>query len=70
MDEAGSDARLLEIASRFSELEYIEAVVLAGSAAGGTSDSQSDQCDPIGDRNSSCALGMKRVCGQLLAESG
>ena len=28
------------------------------------------QCDPIGDRNSSCALGMKRVCGQLLAESG
>src|SRR6516165_129669 len=29
-----------------------------------------EQCDPIGDRNSSCALGMKRVCGQLLAESG
>jgi len=42
MDEAGSDARLREIASRFSELEYVEAVVLAGSAAGGTSDSQSD----------------------------
>ena len=42
MDEVRSDARLREIASRFSELEYIEAVVLAGSAAGGTSDSQSD----------------------------
>ena len=42
MDEAESDARLREIASRFSELEYVEAVVLAGSAAGGTSDSQSD----------------------------
>ena len=42
MDEVRSDARLREIASRFSKLEYIEAVVLAGSAAGGTSDSQSD----------------------------
>ena len=42
MDEVRSDARLREIASRFSELEYVEAVVLAGSAAGGTSDSQSD----------------------------
>ena len=42
MDEVGSDARLQEIASQFSELEYVEAVVLAGSATGGTSDSQSD----------------------------
>jgi predicted nucleotidyltransferase len=42
MDEVGSDARLREIASRFSELEHVEAVVLAGSAAVGTSDSQSD----------------------------
>ena len=42
MDEVRSDARLREIASRFSELEYVEAVVLAGSAAGGTLDLQSD----------------------------
>ena len=42
MDEVGSDARLQEIASQFSELEYVEAVVLDGSAAAGTSDSQSD----------------------------
>jgi predicted nucleotidyltransferase len=42
MDEVGSEARLQEIASQFSELEYVEAVVLAGSATGGTSDSQSD----------------------------
>jgi predicted nucleotidyltransferase len=42
MDEVGSDASLREIASRFSELEHVEAVVLAGSAAVGTSDSQSD----------------------------
>src|SRR6202008_2321299 len=42
MDEAGSDARLREIASRFSELGYVEAVALAGSVAAGTSDSQSD----------------------------
>ena len=42
MDEIGSEARLREIASRFSELGYVEAVVLAGSVAGGTSDSQSD----------------------------
>ena len=42
MDEVGSDARLREIASRFSELEHVEAVVLAGSAPVGTSDSQSD----------------------------
>jgi hypothetical protein len=34
MDEAGSDARLREIASRFWELEYVKAVVLAGSAFG------------------------------------
>jgi predicted nucleotidyltransferase len=33
---------LREIASRFSELEHVEAVVLAGSAAAGTSDSKSD----------------------------
>ena len=42
MDEVGSDARLREIASRFSKLEHVEAVVLAGSAAVGTSDSRSD----------------------------
>ena len=42
MADVGSDARLMEIASRFSELEHVEAVVLAGSAAVGTSDSQSD----------------------------
>src|SRR6516225_28579 len=42
MDEAGSYVRLREIASRFSELEYVEAVALAGSATEGTSDSQSD----------------------------
>src|SRR5215472_2347385 len=42
MNEVGSDARLQEIASQFLELEYVEAVVLAGSAAAGTSDSQSD----------------------------
>ena len=42
MDEVGSDARLREIASRFSELEHVEAVVVAGSVAVGTSDSQSD----------------------------
>jgi len=42
MNEVGSDARLQEIASQFSELEYVEAVVQAGSAAAGTSDSQSD----------------------------
>ena len=42
MNEVGSDARLQEIASQFSELEYVEAVVLDGSAAAGTSDSQSD----------------------------
>ena len=42
MDEVRSDARLREIASRFSELEYVEAVVLAGSVARGISDSQSD----------------------------
>ena len=42
MDEVGSDARLRQIASRFSELEHVEAVALAGSAAVGTSDSQSD----------------------------
>ena len=42
MDEIGSEAWLPEIASRFSELRYVEAVVLAGSVAGGTSDSQSD----------------------------
>ena len=42
MNKVGSDARLQEIASQFSELEYVEAVVLAGSAAAGTSDSQSD----------------------------
>ena len=42
MDEIGSEARLREIASRFSKLGYVAAVVLAGSAAGGTSDSQSD----------------------------
>ena len=41
-NDVSSDARLREIASGFSELEYVEAVVLAGSAAGGTSDSQSD----------------------------
>jgi hypothetical protein len=39
MDEIGSDARLREIASRFLELEQVEAVVLAGSTAVGTSDS-------------------------------
>jgi hypothetical protein len=42
VDEIGSEARLPEIASRFSELGYVEAVVLAGSVAGGTSDSQSE----------------------------
>jgi predicted nucleotidyltransferase len=42
MDEVGSDARLREIASRFSELQQVEAVVVAGSVAVGTSDSQSD----------------------------
>jgi hypothetical protein len=42
MDEVGSDRRLREIASRFSELEHVEAVALAGSAALGTSDSHSD----------------------------
>jgi predicted nucleotidyltransferase len=42
VDEIGSEARLPEIALRFSELGYVEAVVLAGSVAGGTSDSQSD----------------------------
>jgi Nucleotidyltransferase domain len=42
MDEVGSDTKLREIASRFSELEHVEAVALAGSAAAGTSDSQSD----------------------------
>ncbi len=41
MADVGSDARLMEIASRFSELEHVEAVALAGSAVG-TSDSQSD----------------------------
>ena len=41
-NDVSSDARLREIASEFSEVEYVEAVVLAGSAAGGTSDSQSD----------------------------
>jgi hypothetical protein len=33
VDEVGSDRRLREIASRFSELEHVEAVALAGSAA-------------------------------------
>ena len=42
MDEVGSDARLQEIASQLSELENVEAVVLAGSAAGGPLDLQSD----------------------------
>ena len=42
MDEVGSDARLEEIASQFSELEYVEAMALAGSATGGALDSQSD----------------------------
>jgi predicted nucleotidyltransferase len=42
MDEVGTDRRLREIASRFSELQHVEAVVLAGSAALGTSDSHSD----------------------------
>ena len=42
MNEVGSDARLQEIASQFSELEYVEAVALAGSATGATLDSQSD----------------------------
>lgn len=42
MDEVGSDARLREVASRFPEFEHVEAVALAGSAAVGTSDSQSD----------------------------
>jgi predicted nucleotidyltransferase len=42
VDEIGSEARLPEIALRFSELGYVEAVALAGSVAAGTSDSQSD----------------------------
>jgi predicted nucleotidyltransferase len=42
MDAVPSDRRLREIASRFSELEHVEAVTLAGSAALGTSDSHSD----------------------------
>jgi hypothetical protein len=42
VDEIGPQARLREIGSRFSELGYVEAVVLAGSVAGGTSDSHSD----------------------------
>jgi Domain of unknown function (DUF4037) len=42
MDEAGSDKRLREIVSRFSELEHVEAVALAGSVALWTSDSHSD----------------------------
>ncbi len=42
MADVGSDARLMEIASRFSELEHVEAVALAGSAVVGISDSQSD----------------------------
>src|ERR1700730_3288987 len=42
MDEVGSDRRLREIASRFSEFEHVEAVALAGSAVLGTSDSHSD----------------------------
>ena len=42
MADVGSDARLTEIAYRFSELEHVEAVALAGSAAVGNSDSQSD----------------------------
>jgi hypothetical protein len=42
MDAIGSDRRLREIASRFSELEDVEAVTLAGSTALGTSDSHSD----------------------------
>jgi hypothetical protein len=42
MDAIGFEKRLREIASRFSELEYVEAVALAGSAALGASDSHSD----------------------------
>jgi predicted nucleotidyltransferase len=42
MDDVRSDARLRKIASLFSKLEHVEAVALAGSAAVGTSDSQSD----------------------------
>jgi hypothetical protein len=42
MDAIGSDRRLREIASRFSELEDVEAVTRAGSTALGTSDSHSD----------------------------
>ena len=34
--------KVKRIASRFPELEHVEAVVLAGSVAAGTSDSQSD----------------------------
>jgi predicted nucleotidyltransferase len=40
--EAASEDRLLEIASRFSELNHVEAVALAGSTATGTWDEKSD----------------------------
>src|SRR5258708_13052817 len=55
MDEVGSDARLREIASRFSELEHVETVALAGSAAVGTSDSQIFRW-LLNARHHSCAL--------------